>query len=453
LQHVTAAGTLTFRQAATGSTKLSATKPLPKVLLVAEHASAVFGGEALIPFQYFKHLRECGVDVHLVVHARTRNELLEAFQDRQRLHFVSDSIINIWCYKLSKLLPDRISDFTVNAISHFDTQIRQRILVKTLLRANHFDVVHEPIPVSPKLPSALYGLSVPLIVGPMNGGMNYPPSYNKNLFEGLIVHLLRSTAALGNFLIPGKRGAALLIVANQRTYDALPTSLKSRPISELVENGVDTQLFRPHTKSPAGSTLRLIHIGRLVDFKRVDLLLEACSRLISHLDFHVDLVGDGPLREVLEEQTRQLGLTSHVRFHGRLPQAAAADLLRCSDLMVFPSMRDCGGAVVLEAMACGVAVVATKWGGPIDYVTQETGLLIPPETPDRFITQLSEAILWMAKNPESRARMSQSARRRAEEFYDWRRKTSRLITLYQDVLSGQDQARRSRLQVNGSRRK
>ena len=75
---------------------------LPRLLLVAEHASAVFGGEALIPFQYFKHFRELGVDVHLLVHERTRNELQKAFpRDLDRLHFVRDSRLNIWCDKIS----------------------------------------------------------------------------------------------------------------------------------------------------------------------------------------------------------------------------------------------------------------------------------------------------------------------------------------------------------------
>src|SRR5262245_41672968 len=68
----------------------------PKILLVAEHASAQFGGEALIPFQYFKNLRELKVDVHLLVHERTRSELVSSFpQDIDRLHFVDDSLINM----------------------------------------------------------------------------------------------------------------------------------------------------------------------------------------------------------------------------------------------------------------------------------------------------------------------------------------------------------------------
>ncbi len=77
-----------------------------KVLLVAEHASEIFGGEALIPFQYFKQLRLKNVDAHLLVHDRTRRELLAAFpNDVDRIHFVADSKINVLCAKTMRFLP------------------------------------------------------------------------------------------------------------------------------------------------------------------------------------------------------------------------------------------------------------------------------------------------------------------------------------------------------------
>ncbi len=127
----------------------SCKRPL-RILIVAEHASSVFGGEALIPYQYFKCLRELGKDVHLLVHERTKNELRDAFAaDIERLHFVTDSFVNIWSHKLGKLLPDRLALFTIGAASHFETQIRQRRIARTLINSHHFDLVHEPIPVSP----------------------------------------------------------------------------------------------------------------------------------------------------------------------------------------------------------------------------------------------------------------------------------------------------------------
>jgi glycosyltransferase involved in cell wall biosynthesis len=410
-----------------------------KVLLVAEHASAVFGGEALIPFQYFKCLRAMNIDVHLLVHERTQKELYEAFpNDVERLHFVADSLVNIWCVKIGKLMPDRLAVFTLRAFSHLETQIRQRRLARSLVHKHHFDIVHEPIPVSPKLPSMMFGLSVPVIIGPMNGGMDYPPNYNldRNL-ERLMISVLRWTSTFWNRVLPGKLRAALLLVANQRTYNALPPNLKKRQVLEFAENGVDLDLFSPESsgRSTNCGSINIMYVGRLIDLKRVDLLIAACAKLIGDVEFYLHVVGDGPLREALEKQVQQLSLTSHVRFYGRLPQSAAADLLRRSDIMVLPSMRECGGAVVLEAMACGVPVIATKWGGPADYIVPNTGILIPPATPEIFVRELAKAMLSMARSPQSRAEMGRAGRQRVQVCYDWRAKAKTLSKIYDDVLS------------------
>jgi glycosyltransferase involved in cell wall biosynthesis len=410
-----------------------------KVLIVAEHASSVFGGEALIPYQYFKQLRQMGIDVHLLVHERTRSELCEAFpSDIERLHFVVDSRINIWCCKIGRFMPDRLAVFTVDVVSHFDTQVRQRRMAQILVHAHGFNIVHEPIPVSPKQPSIMFNLSVPVIIGPMNGGMDYPPNYEMaGRFERAVITILRRTSAFWNRVLPGKRYAALILVANKRTYAALPSNIRDNRVLEFVENGVDLERFQAESGGTSRENVNIIYMGRLVDWKRVDLLLDACGKLIGKLNFKIHIVGDGPLRGALERQVREMSLANYVQFHGWTPQAAAAKLLRGSDIMVLPSMRECGGAVVLEAMASGVPVIAPNWGGPADYVTEDTGILLPTGSPDGFVAELANALVWMATNREVRVRMGIAGRRRAQELYAWDVKATALLKIYEDVVSAE----------------
>jgi glycosyltransferase involved in cell wall biosynthesis len=409
----------------------------PKVLIVAENASASFGGEALIPLQYFMFLRKIGVDVHLLVHERTQKELLKLLPDEAgRLHFVYDSLVNIWVNKAGQLMPYFLATYTVAQISHFDTQIRQRRLARSLIRTHCFDIVHEPIPVSPKLPSIMFGLSVPVIIGPMNGGMDYPPNYNSSgIFERLMIFILRCTSPYWNIVLPGKLQAAVLLVANKRTYNALPFNLKKKQIIELVENGVDAELFRPAARSENLTKINVIYVGALIFWKRVDLLISACARLVGQVNFQLHVVGDGPERIGLENQVQQLRLTEQVRFHGVLSHSAAADLLRDSDIMAHPAMRECGGAVVLEAMASGIPVIAADWGGPADYIDANTGILIAPATPNIFVSRLADAILLLAKNQQLRREMGKAARLRVHELYDWRVKAKALVQIYKDVLT------------------
>ena len=127
----------------------------------------------------------------------------------------------------------------------------------------------------------LFGLSAPVIIGPMNGGMDYPPTtiWTADL-NALLSSVLDLCAAFWNNVLPGKRQAALLLVANKRTYNALPAKLREKQVLELVENGVDLDLFRPESFGAKHENFRIIYFGRLVDWKRVDLLIDACNRLI-----------------------------------------------------------------------------------------------------------------------------------------------------------------------------
>jgi len=90
---------------------------------------------------------------------------------------------------------------------------------------------------------------------------------------------------------------------------------------------------------------------------------------------------------------------------------------------------------VLEAMASGLPVVAAKWGGPTDYVAADTGVLIPPATPEIFVAELASVMLAMARDPGARAEMGRAGRRRVAAIYDWRIKAKALLEIYKDVLS------------------
>ncbi|MFO1091082.1 MAG: glycosyltransferase family 4 protein [Hyphomicrobiales bacterium] len=407
-----------------------------RVLIVANHASARFGGEAILPLHYFRFLREMGIDVRMLVHERTRAELDALLgADAARITYLKDDSVNIWLNRLSGYLPNRIADFTTRAVSMWHDELRQRKAARLLIRQHDIAVVHQPIPVSPKLPSFLYDLGAPVVIGPMNGGMDYPSAYRvKSSVEDIVIAALRSLSGFLNVLIPGKRRAALLLVANDRTRQALPNVVKGT-VETLVENGVDLRLFREHETSFAGpnSSLRIAFVGRLVDFKRVDLLVASCLELNGRIPFHLDVIGDGPLRAALETQALPLGKS--VTFHGNIPQPQVATLLAQSDVLVLPSMRECGGAVVLEAMAIGKPVIAAAWGGPLDYLDDDCGVLIPPQTPDVFVHQLAEALERLAGAPELRRQMGRHGRERVEKQFDWRVKARKVLQIYGAVAS------------------
>ena len=152
----------------------------PRVLIVSEHASAKFGGEACLPLHYFRILRRRGVEAWLVVHERTRPELVELLPGEvDRMHFIPDTRVNVMAWKLGRFLPDRIGAMTFGWASRLDTQAAARRLVRRLVAEHGVDVVHQPIPVSPREPSLMHGVGAAVVIGPMNGGMSYPPAFEK----------------------------------------------------------------------------------------------------------------------------------------------------------------------------------------------------------------------------------------------------------------------------------
>ena len=422
-----------------------------RVLIVAEHASSKFGGEAALPLHYYRVLRARGVPVWLVVHERTRAELTSLFpQDSFRICFVPDTIWHRFLWRLSCFLPSRVADFTTGFAMSLITQLYQRRIVRDLVERHNISVIHQPIPVSPKEPSLIFGLGAPVVIGPMNGGMDYPPGFREmqGRLERIVLSSGRRLAVLMNKLLPGKREAAMLLVANERTRLALPAGVCDR-VETLVENGVDLSIWKGHSGKPAATTdaiTRFAFVGRLVDWKAVDLLLLAFNkaRLKCDAPMSLTIIGDGVESTRLKQIASNLGMLAAEReecpgavsFCGWLPQVECAARLRKTDVLLLPSLMECGGAVVLEAMAMAIPVIATDWGGPTDYLDSSCGILVKPESREAFIDGISAAICRLAASPQERVAMGEAGREKVRLCFDWEIKCDRIMATYANVVSG-----------------
>jgi glycosyltransferase involved in cell wall biosynthesis len=273
----------------------------------------------------------------------------------------------------------------------------------------------------------------------MNGGMEFPPNFKRldGYLTGAWFAVARRAAAIFNRLIPGKQLAAVLLVANDRTRRALPGS-SSGSIVRLVENGIDLSLWSPPNKERASGPVRFIYIGRLIDLKAVDLLIEAFGRIEPHAGVTLAIVGDGPLRQHLEYLARDLIAKGSVQFTGWLSQSLCAARLQEADALVLPSVWECGGAVVLEAMASARPVIALDWGGPADYVDPTCGILIAPTSRGGIIRDLADAMARLAASEELREAMGRAGRERAVRFFDWESKVTRILEIYDQVLRKRD---------------
>ena len=407
-----------------------------RIILVADNASSRFGGEAFIPLNYFRLLRARNVDVRLVVHGRNKAELVDRFpDDLDRLHFVEDTWLHKTLFRFGELLPRRLAEATTGFLIHLTTQLTQRRRVRELVAKFRVDVVHQPIPVSPKTPSIFYGMGAPVVIGPLNGGMHYPAAFqgDQGILSRIGMAFGRAVAVLFNFMIPGKRRAELILVANQRTREALPSGVKGRVV-ELVENGVDLSIWqRKQPTRERDSSVRLIFVGRLIDWKALDIVLEALRRANQQITASLEIIGDGPMRQAWQDLAERTELGSMVKFLGFMSQPQCAQHLQQADVFVLPSLFECGGAVVLEAMAAGLPVIATAWGGPLDYLDESCGILVEPASREALISGFADGIVKLAKSAALRESMGQAGYARARGEFDWERKIDQILDLYASV--------------------
>ncbi len=181
------------------------------------------------------------------------------------------------------------------------------------------------------------------------------------------------------------------------------------------------------------SRTRIVAIGRLTPVKDFATMLRAV-RMVADADpaFQLDIVGDGPSRPDLERLRRQLRLERHVTFHGARPDARS--LLAQAKLFVQSSLSEGISLTLLEAMAAGVPIVATRVGGTPEVVNHGvTGLLVPPGEP----AALAAAMLTMLGDSDLAEGMSRSARMRAEHEFNLRKMTASYEALYEEAVLGQ----------------
>lgn len=407
-----------------------------RVLIVADNMSTLMGGEAVIPIHYLRELRALGVDAHAVTHGRVANEL-KTHRDVDFTHvdFIDDTGFERATNTLSLKVPGAIREtLFMNAIG-VSTGLRLARRARKRAVEIDADVIHQPTPVSPAAPSYMTNMPAPVVIGPMNGGMSYPDAFARDYARGsgAIVSAGRAAASIANLLSPGKRDAAALVVANPRTQRALPRNIDPRRVSVLVENGVDLAAWGALRRAAAPPNPTFVFVGRLVWWKAVDLLIAAFERLEGEPVLRI--IGDGDERSALERLAASSNAAARIRFDGFRPQADIRDALAGATALVLPSLRECGGAVVLEAFASGAPAIATDWGGPADYITPQSGVLVKPDGRESFIAGLASAMRRLAADSALASAMGAEGRRLVEEKYSWREKARAMLGIYEAAIS------------------
>jgi len=311
-----------------------------------------------------------------------------------------------------------------------------------LHREHHFDLAHHLTFGNYWMPSFIGAfLPVPFIWGPIGGGQKIPRVFVKefSLTEKLSEYGRDAAQWIGRHLLISRkiclRRARTILVCNRETKAMFPYKYWPK-IQYFPVNGISRLELAPISLARAKSkTLHFITAGRFIRLKGFDIILRAFAAVLNTgIQAELDIVGQGPKAADLRNLTECLSLSNRVQFITWLNRKELLKRMHGSDVFLFASLRDGGGAVVVEAMASGIPVICLNLGGPGFHIRKEWGVKIAPGLPGDVIKGFSRAMSQLAGIPKERRALGKAGRLRAEEFYLWDRLGVRLDTAYRAIL-------------------
>ncbi|MDB0542249.1 glycosyltransferase [Ralstonia solanacearum] len=418
--------------------------PLPMVL-VAYQCGPGMGSVSQIGWEWFSRLARRH-PLTLVTHVRNRSaiEAADALPPGASVHYIDTEWLARPLYGLARRLFPR-SEHSVFLVSQLDFFAFDRLALRALRRLRQqgpgceWQLLHMVTPVTLSAPTCLHRLGLPLVRGPLNCGLGDPPGFaSVRRAESGWLWRLRALPRLLDRLLGSSAGASALLVASRATAAAVPLAQRARCV-DMIENAVEPDRFPavPPLPDPGPErALEIAFVGRLVPVKGLDLLLRAMQRLQqAGRPVRLTVGGEGPMRTEWEALADELGLRGVVRFAGRLaPHEVAATIAACH-VFCLPSVRESGGAVLLEAMACGRPVIAMDFGGPAEIVDNTIGRLVPVDGPARTVDGLEAALLDCLAHPQDWRLRGSLAQARVRERHTWQAKIEQAEQLYRRVLA------------------
>jgi glycosyltransferase involved in cell wall biosynthesis len=410
-----------------------------RVLLIAEAANPEWVSVPLIGWSLARAIGK-QTEVHLVTQVRNRDAICRAGLIEGRDFTAIDSErLAAPISRIGNLIRGGrgVGWTTVTALGTLSYYYFEWLVWKRFgrsIRNGEFDLVHRITPVSPTIPSLLAkrcaATSTPFILGPLNGGVPWPKEFG---------HARRKEREWLSYVrgaykfMPGYKStlvnSAAIIVGSRSTLSQIPSRFRSKCIY-VPENAIDPARFFSTGPTVDAETLRACFIGRLVPYKGPDILLEAVASLVRLGRLHLDIVGDGPLMPDLCAYIQEHGLQNGITTHGWIPHEKLQPILARSQLLLFPSIREFGGGVVLEAMAMGIVPVVVDYAGPGELVTDAVGYKIPLGSRQVVVDRLRRTVTAICDEPGQLREKSIAARARVQDLFTWDVKARQMIEIY-----------------------
>lgn len=405
----------------------------PAILIISYACEPHRGSEEGCGWYWPYYLAKSGFEVKVITRSLGREAIEKELNNHNFLN-IEFFFIDVFNYKRRNNFPS-IKIY----LESFLWQIKALNYIKR--SSIHYDLVHHVTWTGIFIGSMFWKLRKPFIFGPFGGGQITSQKFLSLFGDGWRKERIRNwatrnypmTSPTGSFL----RHTDLTFVTNEETAAAAKKA-GAKKIEYFLDSGLPDDFYPKEfpIRNPANS-LRVFWAGSLLPRKGLALALKAIKECKFPLSFTI--AGDGPLRGELEAMAEELDLHCEIKWLGKVPWADMKKLYAENDVFLFTSIRDSFGGQVLEAMACGMPVIALNQGGVKTMVPSNTIIKINCEHPEIIYKEISNQLnrLWVDTI------LRNQIGRNAYEFSkseSWSERVHKMEEFYEQILKIKDQA-------------
>jgi glycosyltransferase involved in cell wall biosynthesis len=407
-----------------------------RVLILADDCNPDWPSLPVVGYKAARAIADYA-DVVVATHVRNRENIAKIGFGRANVRYIDSEYVARPMFRFAKLLRGGTETAWTTAVAlaypsylAFEWEVWKEF--RDELRRREFDVVHRITPMSPTLPSPMAKWSpVPFVLGPINGGLKWPPAFREELVrEREWLSYVRAAHRALPYQSSTYRKSSVVLAAFRHTIDDLPTHARTKAV-EFPEVGIDPEVFDQVVERPARRVKTILFVGRLVPYKLPQLVVRAFA---DHAALHAHrlvVVGDGPERPAIEQLIRHHGLADKVALLGWKTQSEVAALMREADIFAFPSIRELGAGAVVEAMACGLACVVVDYGAPGTLIDADRGIKVSLGNKQHLSQSFGKALERLVAEEGTTVRLGAAARKHVMRFYTWDAKARKTIAAYE----------------------
>lgn len=411
---------------------------MKRVLILADVCNPEWPSLPIVGYNYAKALAE-HADVHVVTQIRNRENIERAGFGRARVSYLDTEPVAAPIHKLALLLRrGDAAGWTIQMAMDYPSYLAFEWLAARrfgkALRGGEYDLVHRITPMSPTLPSAMAAsCPVPFVLGPLNGNLPWPEHFRgERSRERERLSVVRSAYKLLPYYRSTYAKPAAILAGFEHTLADLPQRALERAIN-FPEVGIDPARFSVPQR-PVRERMTVLYAGRLVPYKLPDVVISAFARSPELRRHRLVIAGEGPERPMMERLIAAEGLADCVEMHGRVTQARVAELMREAEIFAFPSIRELGAGVVVEAMACGMASAVVDYGAPGTLVDETRGIKVALGDKESIVRSMTAALEGLVRDPARTAKLGRAAHEHALRYYAWDQKAKKTLEVYDWVL-------------------